>query len=453
MIAVKSAACTTPLSVFGCLSDILDVRFNGSMMLFMNLSKVALLFVIFVDVAGQGLIFPLINSLVSDPAVGFMPAGTSEATRHLSYGLVIGVFYLSWFLGAVYISKLSDSIGRKNGIMVCLAGALAGYVLTILAIALGSLWLMILGRAITGFTAGNQPIAQAALVDHSRDEAEKTRNLGYAVSAFSIGLIAGPLIAGLLSDTSLIGNIASLSLPFYVAFVLVLITMFLVVVFFDDKLDDRVPLQIRPLEIFLLLWQVRRHPVVLRLAAVFFCYMFVWNTFYVFIDAFLTSRFQLGTLGTSLAMLVLGATVALSSAILVASFNARFSRHVIIRGAATIMALASVLFIVSPSEFVVFVALVPLAAAFAVGYATFLSLFSASVDASQQGWVMGVTTALWTLGAGLTSLIVGELMGRDIDVPFFVAIAFSVLALVLIAILWRFPDVRRIARKVSGTPN
>ena len=94
----------------------------------MSLSKFGLLFVVFVDVVGQGLIIPIINALVMDPASAFLPAGTPQDTRQFNFGLVIGLFYLSWFLGAVYISKLSDSIGRKNGILICLAGALFGYV-------------------------------------------------------------------------------------------------------------------------------------------------------------------------------------------------------------------------------------------------------------------------------------------------------------------------------------
>ena len=32
---------------------------------------------------------------------------------------MIGSFFLAWFLGVVYIAKLSDSIGRKNTLLVC----------------------------------------------------------------------------------------------------------------------------------------------------------------------------------------------------------------------------------------------------------------------------------------------------------------------------------------------
>jgi len=409
-----------------------------------SLTKFGLLYVVFVDVMGQGLIFPILDTLMMQP--GFLPADTPEATRHFNYGLVIGVFFLSWFLGAVYIAKISDSIGRKRGLLICLAGALAGYLLTIAALLTDSLWLLIVGRAITGFTAGNQPIAQAAMVDLSRDDAEKTRNMGYIVTGVSLGLVAGPIIGGTLSDGFLIGDLASIRLPFYVASLMILLAIVLIAVFFEDTSRERAPLRIRPLEVFSLLWQITQRPTVLRIAAVYFWFMFVSNTFFVFMDNYLSSRFGFSTPGTSAAMLVFGASIALSSAVLVGPLGERYSKQAIVIGAAGIEALAVVLFILTPPVALTFVAIVPFGVAFAVGYPTLLSVFSASADAKEQGWVMGVSTALFTLGAGLTSLIGGELMGLSIYDPFWMAIAASLLALALIGTIWRAPDIRLLVR-------
>jgi len=413
----------------------------------MSLSKFALLFVIFVDLAGQGVIIPLIDTLIMETDAAFLPPETSLQTRHFDYGLVIAVFYLSWFLGAVYVSKLSDSIGRKNGVLLCLAGALAGYVLTIVAIAVGSLWLMLLGRAVTGFTAGNQPIAQAAMADLSLDDADKTRNLGYCVSALSVGLVAGPLIAGVLSDRDLLGTVASLSLPFYFAMALVLVAIVLIVLFFEDKLATRAPLRVRPTEVFLLLWQIRKHPTVLRLSAAFFFFMFVWNTAYVFMDNYLTSRFSIGTFGASMATFVAGGALVLSSAFLVSYTSRRWTKQSIVLGCALVMVLMSLLYVFTSLPAISYLAIVPLAAAFAIGYATLLSLFSASVGEDRQGWVMGITTALWTFGAGLTSLVGGDAMGLDIRLPFYMAAASASLTIVLIVVLWQAPGVRDIASR------
>ncbi len=52
-------------------------------------ANVTLLFVVFIDLLGQGLVFPIINALIMESGSSFLPHGTSDATRHLDYGLVI----------------------------------------------------------------------------------------------------------------------------------------------------------------------------------------------------------------------------------------------------------------------------------------------------------------------------------------------------------------------------
>jgi len=96
----------------------------------MNLAKIALLLVVLVDIMGQGLLYPILMTLMLDPNQPFLPASTPQSDRSLYYGAVIGAFFFSWFLGAAYISRLSDTIGRKKGIQICLAGGFLGYGLT-----------------------------------------------------------------------------------------------------------------------------------------------------------------------------------------------------------------------------------------------------------------------------------------------------------------------------------
>jgi MFS transporter, DHA1 family, tetracycline resistance protein len=51
-------------------------------------AKITLLFVVFVDLIGQGLVFPVLN--IMEPDAGFLPKDTPESVRHFDYGLVIG---------------------------------------------------------------------------------------------------------------------------------------------------------------------------------------------------------------------------------------------------------------------------------------------------------------------------------------------------------------------------
>ena len=350
-----------------------------------KMAKITLMFVVFVDLLGQGLVFPIINALVMKPATGFLPEGTSTAVRHLDYGLVIGAFFLAWFLGVVYVARVSDSIGRKNALLVCLGGALAGYAITIVSLYLNSLWLLILGRAVTGFTAGNQPIAQAAMVDGSTDDADRDRNMGFIITGVSFGLVGGPIIGGLLSDPELLGGVASLKLPFYGAFVLVLIAIGLVIAFFHDIRTERKPFHFRPRDITDSLWKVTQHPVVLQIMPVYVLFMISNVTFYIFIDNYLTSAFGYGVIGGSVAMLVIGAALATSSTFLVKPTQARFDKQQIVGTSLLTMVICALAFALLPWPFLAYVPVFFFYFLFGVSYPTLLGMFSGSVSAADQG--------------------------------------------------------------------
>jgi len=411
-----------------------------------TLAKFALLAVVFVDLMGQGLVFPIVNSLMMDPRLSFLPESTPQATRHFNYGLVIGIFFLSWFLGATFISRISDSIGRKNAIMICLFGALVGYVITIVSLYMESLWLLIVGRAITGFTAGNQPIAQAAMVDASRDDAEKAKNMGFIVTGISAGLVGGPVIGGVLSDKDIIGDAASVNLPFYCALALVAITIVLVQIFFHDVREHKEKLRVRPQDVFLSLWRILEYPVVLRISVVFFFFQLANVAFYIFIDNYLTSRFQIGLLGTNAAMLVLGIALATSSSLFVAPMQKRFTKRAIMIGMMCLMIVAAFLYPTAPQPLYCYLLIFIYYFGFGIAYPTVLGVFSASVGENDQGWIMGITVALFTLGAGIMSLLGGELMSFDIQLPFFVSCGAAAVALLLLSVFWNQSAIRRITR-------
>lgn len=413
----------------------------------MRLTQLALLSVVFLDIMSQGLVIPILNTVIMDPGQDFLPADTARASRQFDFGLTMGVFFLAWFLGAAYISKISDFIGRKAGILICLIGNLFGYILTIVALDLHSLTLLIVARAISGFTAGNQPIAQAALVDMSESEQQKTRYMGLVLVAVSVGMVAGPLIGGVLSDRALLGSLASVELPFYAVSVLVIANIVLIIFFFRETQTERPPFRFRPLEVFLTLWHAAQRPAVLKLSLVFFFGQLALFSFYVFMDNYFYSRFQFDTLQNALTMVVLGVAMGLASAFLVGPVSERFGKLPIICVSLVIMAASAAISTVNPSPLLAYALIIPFIVPFALYYPTMLTLFSAAVEKSEQGWVMGVTVALFTLGAGTISLIGGWLMSIDIHLPFLISAASIALALVLIALLWRGDDMRALLRR------
>jgi len=415
------------------------------------MTKITLMFVVFIDLIGQGLVFPIINTLIMEPSSGFLPRATPTDTRHFDYGLVIGVFFLSWFLGVVYVAKVSDSIGRKNALLICLAGALAGYALTIVSLYINSMWLLILGRAVTGFTAGNQPIAQAAMIDGSTDDADRDRNMGFIVTGVSFGLVGGPIIGGVLSDPELLGGAASLKLPFYGAFVLVLAAVALVVVFFHDIRTERSPFVFRPRDITDSLWRVTQQPLVLRIMPVYAMFMIANVTFYIFIDNYLTSAFDYGVVGGSMAMLVIGIALATSSTFLVKPAQERFDKRQIIGMSLMTMVVCAIAFALIPVAVLTYLPVFFFYFLFGVSYPTLLGLFSGSVGKDDQGWAMGVATAVFCLAGGIMSLIGGGLMSFDIQLPFYIVAATASGGLLLMILTWGAPAMLKLTARPGAS--
>lgn len=409
-------------------------------------AKITMVFVVFVDLLGQGLVFPILNSLIMEPGTSILPQTTSMAMRHFNYGLIIGIFFLCWFFGAPYISKLSDQIGRKNAILICLFGALAGYALTIAALYVNSFLLLILGRAITGLTAGNQPIAQAAMVDGSTGEEDLSRNMGFIMVGISLGLVGGPLIGGFLSDPVLIGAFASIKLPFYACLALVACAVILVVFFYHEAPGAREAFALRPAAIFETLWRIREFPLVLRLAIVLFFFHLANVTFYVFVANYLSSRFDYGTLGTSFAMMTIGAAIAISSTFLVVPLQKRFNKERIIAATFGVWIVATAAFILSPDGPLTYVPVFCFYLMFGATYPILLGIFSAAVGEEEQGWVMGITVAVFTFVAGVMSLVGGELMGINLDLPFYIVIAAALVAMLAMFLVWNKPEIKSLMR-------
>ncbi len=404
------------------------------------MARFSVLFVVFIDILGLGLLIPILSEILLEPAQEFLASSVSEGNRAFYYGAVLGAFFLSWFFGAAFISKLSDYIGRKSAILVCLCGALAGYLLTFLALELSSLPLLVAGRVVAGFTAGNQPIAQAALIDEAGNNRQKAKFMGQMVAAVSLGLVAGPMLTAVLTSKDVIGKSAGFELPVLAAALLVAVNIALIISFFHETLPERRKIDFGVNEVFLTLLRVFQHPATLRLAPVFFFAVMGFNAFYLFLDDFLIARFNFGTFQNSAVLIVFGATMGSVSLFLVGPVFERFRQSAIIAVTVTTMIVFMAGYLVNHEAWLAYVLVVPIIAAFGITYPTFLSMFSASVDASRQGWAMGVCVALYTLGSGSISIAGGTMMALNPALPLLVAIGSCILALVFMALLWRGHD-------------
>ena len=146
------------------------------------------LLVVFIDIAGVGLILPVMPRLIE--SVGHV--GLDDAARY--GGWLFAAFSLAQFLCAPFMGALSDRVGRRPLLLLAIGGLGLDYVLHALAPTLA--WLFV-GRIIAGVCGSSYVIANACIADVTAPE-QRARAFGWMGAAFGLGFVLGPAIGGLL---------------------------------------------------------------------------------------------------------------------------------------------------------------------------------------------------------------------------------------------------------------
>lgn len=154
----------------------------------MNKPLIVILCAVMLDAVGIGLIFPILPALLRD--VGHM----SEVATLL--GLMLALYSACQFLFSPILGVLSDRFGRRPVLLMSLAGAAIDYLIMAFA---PQLWMLVLGRAISGITSANMAVATAYITDISTEE-ERAKRFGLFHAMFGIGFIIGPVLGGILGD-------------------------------------------------------------------------------------------------------------------------------------------------------------------------------------------------------------------------------------------------------------
>lgn len=174
----------------------------------------------------------------------------------------------------------------------------------------------------------------------------------------------------------------------------------------------------------------------------FFFFELGLNSFFIYLNDYTIERFHFDTFQNSVILTVFGLTMAFASGMLVGPLSSRFRKVPTMTFTTALMGVSLAIFVFNPSALLSYFLVVPIVVGFAIGYPTMLALFSASAGEDEQGWVMGVTIALFTLGSGMIALAGGAMMAIDVRLPFITGIVSCLVALVFIALLWRKGDVR-----------
>ncbi len=176
---------------------------------------------IIIDIMGAGLVFPIMPSLFfGNVCVTFGDPGGNF--QNCYYSIALSCWPLGLLIGCPIIGELSDKYGRKIILIVALSMTFFSYILSVYAIYSHHFILFVASRFISGLAGGAFEIAQAAIIDMSKED-EKAKNIGFVTMAASLGFVIGPIITSVVSSVD-----ANRMLPFVFAGIMSLVNVLFV---------------------------------------------------------------------------------------------------------------------------------------------------------------------------------------------------------------------------------
>ena len=345
-------------------------------------SLVVVLSVVYIDMLGIGLAFPVLPKLIEQ----FEGGDVSHASY--VYGALAAAYSLMQFLLAPLLGALSDRYGRRPVILLALVGMGINYVLLAFA---PTLALFAVGRMIAGAFGATFTAAGAYLADITPPE-KRAQSFGLIGAAFGFGFITGPALGGPLSDIDL-------RLPFLVAACLSLADFAFAYFALPESLapENRKALNWRHANPIGALRAISRYGAVLGLIAIFVLAMFANRVAEMTWVLFTSYRFGWTGTQTGLSLAMVGVMFIVGQGGLVRVLVPRIGeRRAILLGLA-VSAITCVLYGVVPQGWMVFPVMALAIFGWTIAAPAVQALMSRSVPANEQGLLQGSLASITSL--------------------------------------------------------
>lgn len=354
---------------------------------------VVLFIVVFVNMAGFGLVIPLLPSFARE-----MAAPEWQIT------LVFSAYSLGQFFAEPFWGKLSDRIGRKPVLLITTVANVAGYVALAFA---PSIWWAVAIRAFTGLGAGNISTIQGYIADVTPPE-KRAGRMGVVGAAFGLGFIVGPGMGGLLARED--AGLAGYQLPLFAAAALAALAGLGIVLFLKESRAKADPAAPRP-KPFAALGDARRDPVISRALLVTLIYMAAFSGMESTFALWAMDRFGWGVREVGWTFMAVGTVSVFAQSLVVGRLVRRFGEARVLMVGVSIFGLSLLLQTLVPRELQW---LVPVCSGFGMfGMAMTMpcigAIISRSTAPDKQGAMLGLNMATGSAARIVGPVVAGAL--------------------------------------------
>lgn len=382
-------------------------------------SKLILFLIVFTDMMGFSLLFPLypktithflekgsdsIFTLFYNWSLWLGEGGDPKYTLVLFGGILGSIYSFLQFLSAPFWGKLSDRVGRRSILLFTTFGSVFGYVLWLFS---SNFWMFVLSRVITGSMGGNLSVASAAMADHT-DEKTRAGGMGMLGAGIGLGFVMGPLFGGISSTWTFLDSFYETGLfvifPATAFFAIIVALLNLVLIQFflpESKVSNTHSKMIHPI----LNVKNIKSKTLIRLCVLNLMFVLSFSGFEFVINFYLSEGFQFLPKSIGLTFLYIGIIIILVQGGVVRRLSGKISEKLMVQIGSLLVGIGFLILIFGKDIYTVFGALFFLAFGSALvnpGLSSFASLES---ELGDQGMTLGLFRSFGSLARAISPIV------------------------------------------------